>query len=639
MRGHADRVAQSSGGTQVCIYTSASRETADWITRTKQEQSKGYRPGCKVSAAPPPVRSILPEFTFAAVEYPEDEWGAAEDAGEEEKLEDQVQPTTSPTPKYSILKRQDQLSNVTMQPPVSRIRNPLQTTETATTAEPTEQLPKAYRNGSAAPSRIRSIKSQFSIAAAEFFPTGEWGAEGVSPQQTDATPPWETQPDFHEKIMESVECETSQKKNRKNWQKDTASFASTDSFASTTLSYSRHSAVSSSSSSYYQENGSKKSKKYTHAPPPQYPAPQPWRNSSAESASFSAQRRQSSSTTSVQSSNASVCDDTITLKPVAKTPTQSIATQTYQTFLCASCANCASYTKTAVAIKTELNMARISVDLSEEEWGLEEGQYEHEDIASMDTQRDDCALLEKINHTFPAEAATLTLNINENDIAAENEPEFRNQVEDSDDEQQDWTPRAFSQRKLAKQAASTALKPWLIDPESEDEVKTLEDIQVDIKSNAQARRQETRKKKLMQTQRSPPGSRPEPQLFKFDEQSAYRYTPDDEKNVQPCFTVPSVQLPSDEWNEQESQSFDYEQSTYPYAQADSEQGFNFKNAANNKKSNSGKRGNAQGRGKRGAKTGVISFEELSARALELSRLAYERNSEKVKLVEEVEWRG
>ncbi|KAJ3239756.1 hypothetical protein HDU78_002628 [Chytriomyces hyalinus] len=148
----------------------------------------------------------------------------------------------------------------------------------------------------------------------------------------------------------------------------------------------------------------------------------------------------------------------------------------------------------------------------------------------MDTQRDDCALFE--NNTFPAAAETLTLhdiNINENDMPAENEPEFRHEVEDSDDEEKDWTPRLFSQRKPANPSASAALKPWLIDPESEDEAKTLEDIQVDIKSNAQARRQETRKKKLMQTQRTPPGARPEPQLFKFDKQSAYQYTPEDEK--------------------------------------------------------------------------------------------------------------
>ncbi|KAI8832290.1 hypothetical protein BJ741DRAFT_614926 [Chytriomyces cf. hyalinus JEL632] len=590
MRGHAERVAQSSGGTQ--------------------ERSKGYRPGCKVSAAPPLVRSIQPEFTFAAVELPDDEWGSAEDGGE--KLDVRsivVQPTTAPTPKYSILKRQDHLSDGTMHPPVSRIQNPSERTETATPNAPTEQPSNTYRKGykvSAAPP-IRSIKSQYSIAAVEFFPTGEWEAEDVSPQQTDATPPWETQPNFHEKI-----CETSQKKNLKDWQKDTASLASTDSFASTTLSYSRHSAASSSSSSYYHENGSKKSKKYTHAPPPQYPTPQPWRNSSTESASFSAQRRQSSATTSFQSSTASVCDDTITLKSVAKAPTQSIGTQTDQQFICANCANAIN----TVAIKTELDVAQTSVDLSEEEWGLENGQYEHEDIASMYTQRDDCALLEKINRMFPAAAETVTLhdiNINDNDMPAENEPEFQNEGEGSDDEQRDWTPRAFSQRKPANQSASAALKPWLIDPESEDEVKTLEDIQVDIKSNAQARRQETRKKKLMQTQRSPPGARPEPQLFKFGEQSVYRYTPDDEKNVQPCFTVPSVQLPSDEWNEQESQAFDHEQSTYPYAQADSEHGFNFKNTPNNKKSNSGKRGNMQVRGKRGAKTGVISFEEFLPR--------------------------
>ncbi|TPX73330.1 hypothetical protein CcCBS67573_g05400 [Chytriomyces confervae] len=536
MSGHVERVAQPSGGTQ--------------------ERSKGYRPGCKVSAAPSPVRSIQPEFTFAAVELPDDEWGSAEDGGE--KLDYQsivVQPTTATIPTYSILKRQHHPSDGAMHPPVSRIQNPSERTETPTATGPTEQPSNTYREGckvSAAPP-IRSIKFQLSVAALEFFPTG--GLIIFLPILNSESHHYERF--CLSKIMKSAECETSQKKNLKNWQKDTASLASTDSFASTTLSYSRHSVASSSS---------------------------------------------------------------------GKTLTQSIATQTDQYFICANCAN----TKNAVARKTDLYVAHISVDLSEEEWGLEKGQYEHEDIASMDTQRDDCALLENI--TFPAEAETLTLYdiiINENDMPAENEPEFRNEVEDSDDEQKDWTPRLFSQRKPANQSASTALKPWLIDPESEDEAKTLEDIQVDIKSNAQARRQETRKKKLMQTQRSPPGARLEPQLFQFDEKSAYRYTPDDEKDVQPCFTVPSVKLPCDEWNEQESQSFDYEQSTYPYAQADSEQGFNFKNTSNNKKSNSGKRGKLQGRGKRGAKTGVISFEELSARALELSRLAYERNSEKI----------
>ncbi|KAJ3379055.1 hypothetical protein HDU80_002593, partial [Chytriomyces hyalinus] len=222
MSGHAERVAQPSGGTQVCIYSSASRETADRITRTKQERSKGYRPGCKVSAAPSPVRSIQPEFTFAAVELPDDEWGSAEDGGEKLDYESiVVQPTTATIPTYSILKRQHHPSDGAMHPPVSRIQNPSERTETPTATGPTEQPSNTYREGckvSAAPP-IRSIKFQLSVAALEFFPTGGWGADGVSPQQTDTTPPWETQPDFHEKIMKSAECETSQKKNLKNWQK------------------------------------------------------------------------------------------------------------------------------------------------------------------------------------------------------------------------------------------------------------------------------------------------------------------------------------------------------------------------------------------------------------------------------------
>ncbi|KAJ3236405.1 hypothetical protein HDU81_010788 [Chytriomyces hyalinus] len=537
MRGHAERVVQPSGGTQ--------------------ERSKGYRPGCKVSAAPPLVRSILPEFTFAAVEYPDDEWGAAEDGSE--KLEDHVvQPAkTATTPKYSILKRQDQLSDANMHPPISHFRNPPKPTETAATNAPTEQPPKANRKGSkasAANPHIRSIKSQFSVAAVEFFPTGEWGAEEVSPQQTDATTPArETQLDFHEKTFTNLLVEDRGKCRVRV------------------------------------QNRAKK--------------------------------------------------ELEELAKVAKPLTQSIAAQTDPQFLCANCAN----PKDAVAIETEnLDVLQLSTDLAEEEWGLGPAHYELEDIASMDTQREDCALLEKIIPAVPVASEASThddINSTENDTMNQNEAEARKDFEDSDDEHQDWTPRAFSQRKPPHQSAPATLKPWLIDPESEDESKTLEDIQVDIKSDAQARRQETRKKKLMQTQRTPPGTRLEPKLFKYDEQSIRRYTPDDDKYVQPCFTVPSVQLPSDEWNEQESQSVDYDQFTYPYIHADSERVVNFKNEANGKKSNSGKRANAQPRGKRCAKSSVISFEELSARALELSRLASERKAGKAKLTEEGMWRG
>ncbi|KAJ3228688.1 hypothetical protein HDU78_009605 [Chytriomyces hyalinus] len=100
----------------------------------------------------------------------------------------------------------------------------------------------------------------------------------------------------------------------------------------------------------------------------------------------------------------------------------------------------------------------------------------------------------QVKHLSETKLGLMTQGLNKNDMPAENKPEFQNEVKDSDDEQKDWTPRLFSQQKPANQSPLTALKPWLIDPELEDEAKTPEDIQVDIKLNAQAQQQETRKR-------------------------------------------------------------------------------------------------------------------------------------------------